>query len=117
MDVQKWLTWAVLMLLIGLVYSLLSGVGYLSLLQQWWFAALVSAAIINWTPDFTIEFESQLSDWVAWTLILGVLYAFCGWGMYGEALTLFTMWHWGVALVSAVVMYFIAPWGKQFLPA
>lgn len=117
MDLQKWLVWAATLLVVGLVYSLWSGTGYLALLQEWWLLALVSAIVIAWTPDFAIEFETAVADWVAWLLILGVGLAAFGWLVSGEPLALFTMWHWGVALVSAVVMYYIAPWGKQYIPA
>ncbi|MBL8158693.1 hypothetical protein JNK62_04135 [bacterium] len=117
MDLQKWLVWAVTLVVLGFGYSMWSGMGFMALLTDWWLVALLSALVIAWAPDMTIEFETGSADWIAWLLVMCVLFGAYGLLAGGGVLALFTMWHWGVALVSALVMYFVAPWGKQYIPA
>jgi hypothetical protein len=117
MDLRKWLMWAAFMLLLGVLYATVNGTEYRQTLSDWWLMALVSAIVIAWVPGMTIEFETEMADWLAWVLILGVGLLSYGWLFEGSALALYTKWHCGVAVVSAVVMYYFAPWSKRFIPA
>lgn len=116
MDMWRVALWAFLMAALGLVYSLMNSADYVALVMTWWLTALVGAVLIYYAPRWS-EDPDQNPYWLWWALGMALYLTAYGFWLNGDWWGVTMWWHWSVALVSAFVMHYAAPWGRKYLPA
>lgn len=108
MDMKRWLVWAAALLFAGFGYAFIASLGFMDVVIAGFPMALMSA-LIMWFCISADPEEISMPHWVPWTGIMGILSLLIGWLMLGSPFELFSIWYFDVALLSALVWYYVAP--------